>query len=234
MLLNEIIGVKKFHSYTDVELATLLANEYGLGWLGMGSFGMVIGSPDPNWVYKIFENDPAFMKYLTFIQQYPNKHYPIVKKIKKLHSFYNRTQLHNDIFYVAVIERLYPMDLAPLGFILDDLIPYIEDIDISSLMNKQPDSLPNGQDNVDEWTFEELTYKWPWIIDFALAWKSLLQLEDNNINMDAHAGNFMQRRDGTPVIIDPLAPSGKAMFDNVKKQTIIPTKQGPIYQKKSS
>lgn len=231
MKITELIGVKKFHKLSDTELSKHIASEYGLGWLGMGTFGIVIGSPDPNWVYKIFDNDLAYLKYLQYTQQHPNKFFPKVKKIKQLHSFYNRTHLHNDMFYVAVIERLYPMQSGLLEFIIDLQI-YAGEYDFYTFLTKEPDILPNGQDNTNEWSFEEINYKWPWVLDFAKAWKIITQLNIPDSFVDGNSGNFMQRKDGTPVIIDPVAPDGLATIYQSEKRTLKPTISGPIYRKK--
>ena len=235
---DEMIGVKKYHGLTLDELMKQIATDYNLKVLGQGAFGHVLSTHDPNSVVKIFETDNAYLSFVNFIQQHPNKHYPkIVKSPRLMTTFYKRYNIQPDKFTVLVIEKLKPIPEKTASF-------------VSSVANARdlydkPMYLPNGRlngggydpetDEIDGGlTYQELSRDYPWIPEFWAAVKQLFRGGAVKGNIDMHYGNFMMRDDGTIVITDPVAdPKGlqiKRAVDDLKWKGTKPNVQGPHYK----
>lgn len=210
--LDELIGVKKYRHLTARQIMKKMEDELGLKKLGSGAFGDVIQSPDPNWVYKVIEVDPAYEDFLEFIKAEPNTHYPIIKRTKTMTSFFKRYQIQENKFKVIVIEKLYPL---PEDNKLWFLLQLINASDLDDIPNFTPDLEDNTR------TFKELMkYTWKgWKPGEMLSvWQAADDLHgltaDFGVFRDLHGSNVMQRLDGTIVLIDPIA--GQEGLDYIK------------------
>lgn len=236
--LDELTGVKKYHNLTIEELMKQIAEDFNLKLLGQGAFGYVLSTHDPNTVVKIFETDDAYLSFVNFIQQHPNKHYPkITKSPRLMTTFYKRYDIQPDKFTVLVIERLKPLP--------DKTAAFVSSVANARDLYDKPMYLPNGRmngggydydtDEIDSGvTYQELARDYPWIPEF---WAAVRQMFRGGVvhgNIDMHYGNFMMRDDGTIVITDPVAdPKGlqiKRQIDDLKWQGKKPDVQGPRYQ----
>lgn len=229
---DEMIGVKKYHHLTAAQIMKKMEDELGLKKLGSGAFGDVIQSPDPNWVYKVIEKDPAYEEYLDHINDNPNKHYPKIKRVKKMTSFFKRYHIQTSQFLIIVIEKLYPIPEEKMNFVID----LVNAASLDEVAEVTPD-------NVDNWkgsTFEEIIQQdWKgWKPnEMAELWEAAHEtrelLADWDYFSDLHRGNVMQRADGTVVLIDPVASGegieyGKAISAARRKQQAMV--KGPRYR----
>jgi hypothetical protein len=134
--------------------------ERGFHKLGMGAFGLVFEKPGYPWVFKIFNNDPAYLNYVRYcMASKSNPHVPRFKGgIIKI----------NDDTFVVRIEKL-----KRLSYMLPD-----EDKLIGVLAR-----WPNGPEDRKDWLAE----KYPRIVEILNfienndEWK--LDLDDNNVMM---------------------------------------------------
>ena len=202
--LDELIGVKKYKDLTARQIMKKMEDELGLKKLGSGAFGDVMQSPDPNWVYKVLEKDPAYEEYIDFIAKNPNKHYPKIKRVKKMTSFFKRYQVQESKFTVIVIEKLEPIPQERIDFAVDLVNSDVDDI---------PSHNPDGDENYSGLTLEELmSHDWEewtsedmWSTYYAARTLRKSELKRSGTFMDLHKNNIMQRADGTIVLIDPVA-----------------------------
>ena len=188
---DEMIGVKKYQDLTAAQAMQKASEELGLPLYGRGAFGRVIQSPDPDWVYKFYERDSAYDAYVDFLQQHPNKHFPVIKKVKKITNFFRRYGIHPDKFTVVTIEKLNKIPPMKLMLVLRVLDMHQFDRDRIGL-----DVPPMEQKKLYE------------------LWMAAQQIRKSSVMrpgrfMDFHGGNVMQRDDGTVVIIDPVASHGE-------------------------
>lgn len=235
--LDELIGVKKYKDLTASQIMKKMETELGLQKMGNGAFGHVIQSPDPNWVYKVLEKDPAYEEYINFVMQNPNKHFPKIKRIKKMTSFFKRYGVQENKFSVIVIEKLETIPREKRSFV-------VELVNARSLDNK-PRDLPEHEPNDDRFTFNDIVYAND-REDYPQGWKQgeMRELweaakETHRISkaddyfLDLHSGNIMQRADGTIVLIDPVASyEGLAYYDQIRQSRIAidPMVKGPHYK----
>lgn len=232
--LDELIGVKKYQHLTAKQIMKKMEDELGLKKLGHGAFGIVLQSPDPNWVYKVIEKDPAYEEYIDFITENPNNHYPKIKRVKKMTSFFKRYQLQEDKFTVIVIEKLEPIPKEKQKFIVDLANEDVDDI---------PEYTPDGDTNDSRFTLEEImSHNWgEWTAEnlwgayyAALTLRRSELRRDSETYIDLHAGNIMQRKDGTIVIIDPIASYKGIEYGSsiaTAKMAHEPMIKGPHYKK---
>lgn len=186
--LDELTGVKKYQDLTAAQAMKKASEELGLPIYGRGAFGRVIQSPDPNWVYKFYERDSAYDAYVDFLQQNPNKHYPVIKKVKKMTNFFRRYGIHPDKFTVVVIEKLNKIPEEKLPLLLRILDWRVFD-----------------RDALDAKGIPPMAQK-----PLYMLWMAAQKIRESSVMrpgrfMDFHSGNIMQRDDGTIVIIDPVA-----------------------------
>lgn len=203
--LDELIGVKKYKDLTARQIMKKMEDELGLKRLGNGAFGDVVESPDPNWVYKVLEKDPAYEEYIDFIAKNPNEHFPKIKRVKKMTSFFKRYQVQENKFLVVVIEKLEKIPQDRVQFAVD-----LVNDDVDSI----PTHTPEGDKNYSKFTLEELmSHDWDgWTSeDMWSTYYAARTIHKSDLNrphhsfMDLHRNNIMQRKDGTIVLIDPIA-----------------------------
>lgn len=229
--LDELIGVKKYQHLTARQIMKKMEDELGLKKLGSGAFGDVIQSPDPNWVFKIVEKDPAYEEYLDHIAKNPNKHFPKIKRIKKMTSFFRRYHVQENKFLVVVIEKLERIPEYKIDFVLE--------LVNSTSVDEVPAVTPDNDYNDNRHTFEEIMqHNWEgWKPnEIAELWEAAQEAHgvsaDLDYFLDLHRNNVMQRADGTVVLIDPVASGegleyGKAISTaRLEKQPMV---KGPRY-----
>ena len=198
---DEIIGIKKFHHLELKDAVKAIAKSIGGRILGDsedgGYFAQAVETPqNPNVVYKIIEQDDAYLKFAKFSMEHTNKHYPKIYKIRSMTSFFKRFEMQVDKFVVMDMEKLYKLETADL---------YRRLLDFRNDAGK-PTRLPNGLDNDKQLTIREICDTDP---EFKGLWDAAQQIRTRlmttpDVGWDLHAGNIMRRKDGTVVITDPI------------------------------
>lgn len=88
---------------TKLDTLTAWLSNHGFKNVGQGSFGAVYEKPGYPWVFKVFNNDPAYMHFLRYAMQHQgNPHLPKIRGVMKID---NKT-------YVVRMENLKEI---PLG-----------------------------------------------------------------------------------------------------------------------
>ena len=235
--LDELTGVKKYHDLTALQIMDKMSAELNLPKRGEGAFGKVIQSPDPNWVYKVFEKDSAYEEFVDFIAKNPNTHYPKIKKIKKMTSFFKRYGVQENKFIVVIIEKLEKIPEEKMNF--------VHELVNTSDVDDYPWYLPDGDANPDRITLETVMGQdWEgWKTgEMWKLWYAAQSIRKSDINrrghfMDLHRGNIMQRADGTVVLIDPVASeAGLAHEKKIASAAANrePMVKGPHYKKQDA
>lgn len=199
---DEMIGVKKYHNLTLDRAIDIVAKDMGSEVLGSGAYGTVIQSKDPNVVYKVLESDAGYMRFVRFVQQYPDKHFPKIYKVKNLTNFFRRYGIQNDKFVVVALEKLEPINPKKLGMNVDFIAALLN----THSPNESPDIMPDGNENENHLPASMFLQ---WLPELKGLWSAGLKLrglnsESNDYFWDIHSGNIMMRADGTIVITDPL------------------------------
>lgn len=230
----EMIGVKKYSNLTVDKLLTHLSDTHGLGVLGAGAFGKVLEVPNKNYVYKIFDNDNAYLSFVNYVIKNPNKHFPkFLKSPKLLHSFYRRSPIEPNMFTAVAIEKLQPLS-QPNYIYAYWIITLLEDIIHNTfIVTEWPAELPNGNYNHKKISYEDIMVADPNIASIINAFLKMYRSGDVIGDLDLHLSNIMQRTDGTLVITDPVKAFRRDLI-NQKKRNEIPdthkTVTGPKYK----
>lgn len=198
MKINELTGYRKhplynilINSTSIVEFVENLRREgYRKYLIGEGLYSGVFARPEDNYVIKIFQEDPGYEKYLTYMSNnQTNPHVPKIKgKPVKFLKYYK-------------IVRLEKLDAAERGH--KDLIHRIQDYVL---------------DHNNTASYAYLNREWisnnypqlPEILD------SIVQ---NKHMLDLHTGNIMFRGN-VPVITDPYASPGSRAKPKSKTQYV--------------
>lgn len=230
--LNELTGVKQFHTLTLEQLIKKLVEIYNLKVLGTGALGTVLQGPNPNVVYKVMEQDDAYLSFVNFALANPNPHYPQFEKVKTLTTFYARYNIQPNKFTVVKLEKLLPLPEGTGAFTSE-----LADVR-GRLEAATPTYLPNGRINDENLSFYEIAETRPWVISLWHAIRAIIKSKKIKGRLDLHMYNFMQRADGTVVIIDPVADdkvfgmqSRVRSLDVHEPETRI---TGPVYNKKKT
>lgn len=226
--LDELTGVKKYQIHTLPDLIKAISDEFNLPVIGSGAFGTVLKSSDPNIVYKVVEQDDAYMSFVNFVLSNPNPHYPSFQKVKLMTAFYSRYKIQPNKFSVIKTEKLMPLPEGTANFVAG--------LALARQLNEIADELPNGQNNTYSMTYLELAETRQWIIDLWYAIRAIIKSKKIKGRPDLRMHNFMQRSDGTVVIIDPVADD-KALSVKSRVQSLDihePETRitGPVYQPK--
>ena len=243
---DEMIGVKKYHNYRADELAKVIANDFGMTYLGRGALGQTIQTRDPEVVLKVFETDSAYLSFINYIMRHPNKHYPkVIRAPKQMTAFYKRYDIQPNQYTILALEKLYELP--------ENMAAFIRDVANADDLYDKPDFLPNGElngnndsgyyDDDDEYgdnytpsyTFNDLKRDYPWIPSLWEAAHAALHSKSVKGGRDLHAGNLMMRKDGTIVIIDPVVDSKgldlkTAIADKDRSADPVPMIKGPRYK----
>ena len=163
-----------------------------LGWVpaGEGQLSEIYINPKKSYILKINKTpDAAYEHFTRITKQFPNKHFPKIGDKKSI-------MVHNEKYYVYVIEKLYPLNQERAEELADqfsDLVCFywvdggMDDPDNDGWPKQFPDDSKN----------------------YFKANPSLLKAlkiladQSKRFEEDIHSGNIMQRKDGTIVIIDP-------------------------------
>lgn len=198
---DEIIGIKKFHHLELKDAVKAIAKSIGGRILGDqedgGYFAQAVETPrNPNVVYKIIEQDDAYLKFAKFAREHKNKHYPTIYRIRSMTSFFKRFEMQVEKFVVMDMEKLYKLENADL---YSHLLGFRNDAG-------KPMRLPNGRVNDKQLTIREICDTDP---EFKGLWDAAQQIRTRlmttpDMSWDLHAGNIMKRKDGTVVITDPI------------------------------
>lgn len=251
MLLHELYGVKRYHNFDEHDFFKML-RRLGVK-ISNGKFGKVFSKPEWNFVYKIFDNDPYYLNFINYAMKHPNKHYPkVMKRPIEVHKFHKRfKEGGSDKWWVVKIEKLYEItDRNLLKFIVHNLengmqayyMKHVKkDADFMKYSNPySPTLMPDG-------TYKrgisaiKLFEMFPWFETLSGAAMEYNESEDGGVN-DIHGGNFMQRKDGTIVMIDPqwagynpYAAEREYMagYEYMDDDETSPTISGPSYLKKN-
>ena len=175
-----------------VEAGTSLANKLEtLGWnpIGMGAYARVFSHPKKKYVIKITSSqDDGYIEYVDLIKQHPNEHFPVISDLKSM-------KVGNYVYSIYLIEKLstlrnidsynYASDVTEACY----TVASWPSSDLKSLFDRD---------------VPKIFIEHP---DLVEALKLLGHEIDNhyNICLDLHAGNIMQRANGTIVITDPYA-----------------------------
>lgn len=229
LILEQLYGVKKYHSMTWVELIKHLESQYGIT-MKRGVWGQVFIHPSWNYVVKVFDTDNAYLQFVKFAIDNPDKHYPkFISRPIEMHMFHRRSSdIINKKFYIVKIEKLQELDQKHLMFFKLDVIM---DLCKAVYNNKENYNLPvvhfkktlSLSKVVDDITFENQNVKQfmqqysymqletliPSII------KIIQNFKGKGLKWDLHGKNAMQRSDGTIVITDPYSNNKfeKPFFD---------------------
>ena len=208
---EQLQGVKKYHHLTWDQMVTEL-KKVGIHSRS-GSFGQVFMKDGWDYVIKILEKDNAYLDYVDYCIQNPNKHFPrFLRKPFSLTQFHARETSSLDKFIVVKIERLYECDpeiKALFQHNINKIISYYD------MFPDKPIYVYVGTGTKGIYTFnncQELFDKYA-SIDLKGVVEAIRQIRDWNNRDNNHyedfqtSGNILQRKDGTIVISDPLASS---------------------------
>lgn len=155
--------------------------------LGSGMRASVIEAPKKDSVIKMYNKDTAYDSFLDYSRSNKdNPHVPMIKQRGKM----SLSKDGNRNLHFVHMEKLEP--LAP-NHPLRDVMPTA----IVGYPNKIRAKLDSGE-------YDGIKAKYPKIH------KVISDMVDKHINdenpptIDLHHGNIMQRKDGTPVITDPM------------------------------
>jgi hypothetical protein len=216
MKLFELTGIKKYYNKTEFQLERLLG-KFGIKFIAGGKYGRVFASPKWDYVVKMFNDDPYYLEFVNYAIAHPNKHYPkFIRKPLQMHRFTKRFKNSASKFWIVKIEKLTTLDKTKGKFVVDHLERTVQywyntkrfDNGGMNDYDKQRHeqdwtwaTMPNGENQ--KVKMVDFVKMYPWMISLAEAWYNIFEnIEEGS--PDLHAGNFMQREDGTIVIIDPL------------------------------
>lgn len=170
---------------TTVRTAGQLLHNAGWEEIGTGYHVTVYGKAGNDYVVKIFEGDRAYIDFLKLVKAHPNKHFPKIR---------GRQFISGRLVGVRM-EKLFPMPKINLG---GTTISAQSLMDIYLIEKDFP--LDGYQKTLKEMAQEYLRDKPELVIALDLIHEHLLGEHVNDI----HSENVMMRRDGTPVLTDPV------------------------------
>ena len=171
-------AAKQLTNYEDwMDVVESFFKKYGFTTSGAGSFGYVAIKEDYPYALKVFRKDMGYLTWYDFCKK--NQDNPFVPKIRgKL------IKMVHDIFYVR-LEKLEEFDIdEPITSKINQLFINLIFYDIH-IGKKRQDLTPiarSGNKYIDD------------IVE---------ELLKNRRMLDIKVDNIMQRKDGTPVLIDP-------------------------------
>lgn len=199
-------------------LEEILEEFYAEGgkYIGSGSCGEVFYHPSWKYVVKTFKDDPHYLRFARFAYKNPHPAFPkIYGPPQRIVPFYKRMK-SSAMIYIARIELLYPINDHEFLKTIDNNIMN----SVYYFIAKQ-----HGQENaetekqtrtgrgrdakwemVKEKTYKreiELFEKYPKLYPLFEAFY-IIYTAGLNGNIDLNKNNYMQRKDGSLVLIDPL------------------------------
>jgi hypothetical protein len=178
--------VKKAASSGDIRFVATRLNQAGGNELGVGARATVFDHPTKkDAVIKLYSKDTAYDSFLENVKA--DKDNPHLPKILKRGKF-DTSKAGKALHFVAM-EKLQKLDpYHPIRDHIGGIIGGVHEI----------------KDKMEQGLYDGLRDHYP---DFHKALSSLVNkhLKDENPpTIDLHLGNVMQRKDGTPVITDPM------------------------------
>lgn len=236
MILSELQGVKRFHGLSEHQFVKML-RRMGVSMRG-GRYGKVFTHPSWNYVYKVFDDDPHYLAFVNYAISHPNPHYPAFMKLPmRLHKFHRRSASDNKDWVVVKIEKLEPIrDQHLVDFIVENLERGMSawrrraSGDVTAAERKRrglETQLPDGSYEAGV-SIGELFERYPWYESLCEAAMAYVMSGAGEVN-DIHEGNFLQRKDGTIVMIDPSWAGYNPFPDNVTSADAQASKSGPNY-----
>lgn len=212
MILNELTGVKRFHSKSRHDLFRML-DKFGIKIIGGGRYGTVLTHANWDYVVKVFSDDPQYLSFVNFVIENPNPHYPkVVRKPLQMHAFYKRLDINESKFWIVKIEKLQPIQDEKLSkFLVENIEGGALAYEVKNIRKEDPDAriapnskklMPDGQWAVA--SYKQLFKYYPWFESLCGAWYKLINSDAVVGATDLHSNSFMQRADGTIVMIDPV------------------------------
>lgn len=223
-VLENLTGIKKYNNSWWGEFVNDLTTKYGFEENSMGMFSRVLTRPDLNYVYKVFDNDSAYMSFINYTLSNPNKHFPVcLKNPKQISKFLKSYYNGRNKFIVIKIEKLNPIsptNAKHFNMMFENNVKkfadygseaiFVDHIDKSKGCRGIQDYLKNYDQQIQD-------------IFYILA----KIYKDLPFKLDIHSGNFMERDDGTIVIIDPIMMRDDdkhvTMFDQPRPQRYKPS-----------
>lgn len=245
MRLDELTGVKKHHTRTLWDVLDDFKKAGGETFSGQN--GTVLTHPKWAYVFKFFENDEYYLRYVRWAMRQNSPHVPVfLSKPRRITPFYMRSDRTPQI-YVVKMERLTP--------ITD---PWLKQ-NFDWLVNGPTEGMKTLACR-DQW--EEIQARYADLTQRAEAFQGVRGLEavmarsdirdeiqsmmgrvrfiqafQNHPGLDAlmefiwtvfasakldgahdlHAGNIMQREDGTYVLTDPLWKGGTSPLEQHRR-----------------
>ena len=254
MKLYELKGVKKFHNMDSYEFNQMLKDEYGIECIGGGTYGQIYTNKDWDYVVKVISgDDPFYLSFVDFVLKNPDPHFPKIKrKPLNIHAFLRRHPKAPNNFWVLKIEKLEPIkprsDLA--NFLVRNLETYavvqwqhengyMSNEEFTRKYEKVYKYMPDGVVHK-SMSYKDMFDEVPWFSSLCRAYMKINQAQLGSF--DNHDGNFMKRKDGTIVMIDPIWEGSNPMKEFNRMMAIetdsngyeddLPDIKGPVYKKK--
>lgn len=215
MLLQELAGVKRFQKYEQHQLFKMF-RRLGVKIMS-GKFGTVFAHPSWDYVYKVVNGeDPQYTDFVEYVLKHPNKHFPkFLRRPLTVHQFHTRSANEPTTWWIVKIEKLEEItDRNLLKFIVHNLEDGMTAIHSEALGDKRAMEyrhknhakvLPDGEYHTNV-SMGDIFEKYPWFRSLCAAslHYNIYSSETDTAGVnDIHGGNFMQRKDGTIVFIDP-------------------------------
>ena len=178
--------------YRENQLNTLDENLKRLGWkkANYGSYSNVYEKADKTYILKINTvMDKGFAWFAFLTRKFPNIHFPKIGDAKVI-------MVEKYKYYLYMVEKLKELPQVRAG-VLEAICSIAEnnyydgkDVSLNELLKEVHKfyEVDVREAGIDE--------------EFLRALDIIFEYHGNNI-LDLHDANFMQRTDGTPIIIDP-------------------------------
>lgn len=201
-IIEGLIGVKNLANNSWPEIEQLLLQN-GFRILGVGSSAKVFEHPSKDYVYKIFDNDKAYSSYISYcLNNRNNPHIPnIIKQPKEFKKFFKHKDQENS-FTVLRIEKLNDLQGDVRDFynvrLQYNIIMYLK-FGANQIFRDHYDTT-KAYRGINQYINAYPQFQFKEVFDTLIdIYKSI------GFFADISPSNFMQRDDGTIVIIDPVA-----------------------------
>jgi hypothetical protein len=199
-------------------LEEILEEFYAEGgkYIGNGSCGEVFYHPKWNYVVKTFKDDPYYLRFARFAYKNPHPAFPkIYGPPQRIVPFYKRMK-SSSMIYLARIELLYPIDdqelMKQIMSNIDYSTSYFRAKQYGQENEETEKQTRTGRGKDAKWEIVkekvykreiELFEKYPKLYPLFEAFY-IISTAGLNGNIDLNKNNYMQRKDGSLVLIDPL------------------------------
>lgn len=200
-----------------------------------GHFGSAFIHPSKEYVYKVFENDDAYLRFLEYCQNANSIHLPRVYRVYQVHAIHERPVISKDKLWIATVEKLHKLPNPLLNYFDENLKNIVYDFVFHQSKVARAEYFT--YDGVD-YLKDKMDISWDnlWRIFGQYDLKGLVEdagkiVKATKMALDTHGSNVMQRADGTLVLTDPVFD-----VDSVTQQDFRAsfhghsTKRGPVYK----